>query len=526
VLAVLSKASAVMLPVVLGLAWWWRGGWGLRQVRWLLPFLLVSIAASGWTIWEQKVNSMASGPDWHLSLAQRAVLAGRVVWFYLGKLAWPEPLVFIYPRWEIDAGHWSWWLPAAALVAAAGWLTGRRGGPLRAWFFAGAYFVISLFPVLGFFDVFFFRYSYVADHFQHLASIGPLALAGSGLALLGRRLTNASGAVELLPALVPLGGLALLSWQQTALYRDSMTLWRETTHQNPRAWISRVNLGFQLTTVGRFEEAIAHYRAALELRPGAPEILTNLGGALLQLGRAAEAVPVLEAAVRGNPRMHEAQNALGLALIGTGRRADGRRAYEAALALKPDFVPALYNLAAVFQQEGRADEARPLLEQALRWARDPNSRFAAQRQLGEVLLGLGRPAEAAAALAGALQLKPDQIELREMLALACFQSGDWAEAARQFSQVVASRPDSPEAHNNLGSALVQLGRPAEAVPHFQEALRRQPGFLDARANLAVAYARLGRLSEAQAECELVLRARPDHPVAVRLRAETGQPSPP
>src|SRR5207249_7766138 len=96
-------------------------------------------------------------------------------------------LIFIYPRWEIHSWQWMAYLPllAATLGLIVLWaLPGRAG---RALFFAAAYYVVSLFPVLGFFSVFFFRYSFVSDHFQYLASMGPLALAGAAIAtLLGR----------------------------------------------------------------------------------------------------------------------------------------------------------------------------------------------------------------------------------------------------------------------------------------------------------------------------------------------------
>jgi hypothetical protein len=180
--AILSKSSTVMLPVVLALAWLWKERRpALREAAPLMPFFLVSALASGWTIWEQRFHAGALGADWTLSLPQRVIIAGRDVWFYLGKLAWPHPLVFIYPRWEIDATRLAAYLPVAAAIAASVvlWLQRKRWG--RPALFTLAYFVVSLFPVLSFFNVYYFRFSYVADHFQYLASMGPLALGGAAL---------------------------------------------------------------------------------------------------------------------------------------------------------------------------------------------------------------------------------------------------------------------------------------------------------------------------------------------------------
>src|SRR6266516_5556794 len=102
VLATLSKPSVVMLPVVLALCVWWRRGRiVLKDAVALTPFLFISALASAWTIWEQKFHASAVGPDWAQTWPERLIIAGRAIWFYLGKLVWPHPLIFIYPSWEI-----------------------------------------------------------------------------------------------------------------------------------------------------------------------------------------------------------------------------------------------------------------------------------------------------------------------------------------------------------------------------------------------------------------------------------------
>ncbi|HEX5491742.1 MAG TPA: hypothetical protein VFX07_10825, partial [Candidatus Udaeobacter sp.] len=182
VLATLSKPSVVMLPIVLALCiWWMRGRIRLRDLFSLIPFVLISALASAWTIWEQRFHAHAIGPEWDQTLPERLIIAGKAIWFYAGKLLWPHPLIFIYPRWEIDSSNVVAYLPFLAALAAllVLWFIHANWG--RALFFAAAYYVVSLFPVLGFFTVFFFRYSFVSDHFQYLASMGPLALAGAGI---------------------------------------------------------------------------------------------------------------------------------------------------------------------------------------------------------------------------------------------------------------------------------------------------------------------------------------------------------
>src|SRR5213595_229462 len=200
ILATLSKPSVVMLPIVLALCIWWMR----RKIRWrdalaLAPFALISALASVWTIWEQRFHARAVGPDWAQTFPERLIVAGKAIWFYLGKLLWPHPLIFIYPRWDVDSSKVVAYLPLLAAIAGliALWFTRAKWG--RALFFAAAYHVISLFPVLGFFSVYFFRYSFVSDHFQYLASMGPLALAGAGIVTACRRIA-ASRRLSALPS--------------------------------------------------------------------------------------------------------------------------------------------------------------------------------------------------------------------------------------------------------------------------------------------------------------------------------------
>ena len=133
------------------------------------------------TVWVEHEVTGRKGAKFDLTIVERCLVGGRVIWFYLGKLFWPAHLIFIYPRWQISqAVWWQYLYPAAALVLlTAFWGLRRRWrGPLAGLlFFAG-----MLFPVLGFFNVYYFSYSFVADHFQYLASLGIITLVSAGAA--------------------------------------------------------------------------------------------------------------------------------------------------------------------------------------------------------------------------------------------------------------------------------------------------------------------------------------------------------
>ena len=185
-LAMAAKSSTVILPVALCLcAWWIEGRWRWRNAARAFPVFLLAIAASALSIWTQVLQPATFiDPQWARTWPERLATAGDAVWFYLGKLLWPHPLSSNYPRWQIDAGQWVSYLPLLAVIVILSifWVRRRSGGAgWRACFFAFAYFIVALLPTLGLIDTYIFQYSLVFDHFQYLASIGPLALAGTAL---------------------------------------------------------------------------------------------------------------------------------------------------------------------------------------------------------------------------------------------------------------------------------------------------------------------------------------------------------
>jgi Tfp pilus assembly protein PilF len=459
--AMLSKSSTVMLPAVLALCEWWRktlppsalrrpGGGAWR----LAPFLVLSLAASAWTVWEQKVSSGAQGADWSHGLAARVALAGRVVWFYLGKLAWPEPLTFIYPRWSTEVASLPAWLPLLALLAASLALAGyaRRFATLRAMWFAALAFGALLFPVLGLFDVYFFRFSFVGDHLQYLASMAPLALLGAAVARGAGRRPHLAAAALLLA-----GGA--LTFRQARIYRDDRTLFADTVAKNPAAWMAHNNLSLALLDVGEAEAAIAHARRALELRADYAEAENNLGRALLLAGRPAEAVANFERAHTLDPRDAEAPNNLGAALASLGRHAEARASLETALRLQPTHAGALYNYGLVLGREGDFAGAREKFSAAIAARPDYAE---AHANLGLALAALGRIDEAVPALERALQLAPQSAANLATYGRALAIAGRLEQAAARYEQALALDPTLPEARATLAAIRQQLGRPGAA----------------------------------------------------------------
>jgi Tfp pilus assembly protein PilF len=365
--ALLSKTVTCSLPAVLVLLTWWKTGRVEKRDVWTLTPLFVLGAGLGLaTVWLEKHHVGAEGADWSLSILQRCLLAGRALWFYAGKLIWPHRFAFIYSRWEIDASVWWQYLFgfAAVVVVVALWMLRRRigRGPLVAALVFGG----TLLPALGFFDVFPFRYSYVADHFQYLAGIALIVLVATAGARFCARTGQPGTIVATVGVPILILMLGTLTWKQAGAYRDSEMLWRDTLTKNPDCWLAHNNLGVVLREQGRLQAAIQQYEQALRLKPDSAEAHNNLGTALRQVGKLPEAIGQYEQALRLKPDFAMAHYNLGNALLQAGKPGEAIGQYEQALRLRPDYAEAHLNLGGVLLQLGRSQEAIGHFEQALR----------------------------------------------------------------------------------------------------------------------------------------------------------------
>jgi tetratricopeptide (TPR) repeat protein len=229
---------------------------------------------------------------------------------------------------------------------------------------AAAFFVLTLSPVLGFIMLYTFRYTFVADHYQYLASIGPIALAAAGTATLAAT-WKGSRRLILGSALCVVGILAVLTWHQTKIYYNLETLWRDTLAKNPAAWMANNNLGALLAHQGKLTEAIEQYERALQLKPDFSEAYNNLGNTLADQGKVPEAIQCYKRALELNPSYAEAYYNLGNVLAHQGKLSEAIQHYEWAFQLKPDYAEACYNMGVALQSEGKVAEAIQQFEQAI-----------------------------------------------------------------------------------------------------------------------------------------------------------------
>jgi tetratricopeptide (TPR) repeat protein len=436
-LALFSKTTACTLPAaMLAVLWFKHIPITARRLGSVAPFLVLGIGMGFLTMWWERSHMGTQGGVFTLTAVERLLVASRAVWFYAGKLFWPTQLTFSYPRWHIStADPWAYTWPLACLAAIALIWTARRfiGRGLEC---AAFFYAATLSPVLGFIMLYTFRYTFVADHYQYVASIGPIAFVAAAIVRLAgnqrrRQIAAAIGSGVLLAI------LAALTARQASTYVDAETLWRTTIARNPSSFLARNNLGAILVQTKRLDEAVSEYRHVLAMQPDDADAHYDFANCLVFEGRFTDAIPE----------------------------------YEKALQLKPDHVEAHNSFAALLDQLGRTGDAIGHWEKAV--ALDPHDANA-EEHLGADLLRAGRVEEAVGHFRKVLDLQPGLLAAENNLAwilatcpLDSLRNGPEAVALAQEAD--HAQPNNPDILSTLAAANAEAGRLPDALSIARQA---------------------------------------------------------
>jgi Flp pilus assembly protein TadD len=378
-LALTAKTTACTLPAALLLMLWLKH----KPIKWIrlaqiIPFLVLGAGMGLLAMWWERHHQGTQGKLFAMNFPERLLVASHAFWFYLGKLILPVNLIFSYPRWTINSSD----------PLAYGWLAAcfGLGGTIyffRRWLGRGPevamlLFAATLSPLLGFVMLFTFLYTFVADHYQYVACIGPIALAAAAIVKVFGR---AGG--KLFPAKMFFCGalllaLGTLTWRQCGMYADEETLWQTTIRRNPDSWMARVNLGEFLARNGRVTEAIAEWQKALQIKPDDAFAYYDLGVASSHAGHVEEAVANYQKALELEPDLVKAGNKLAWTLATSPNPAIrdaaksvewAQRANQLTHGADPDV---LGTLAAAEAYAGKFTEAVALIQRAVPLAAGQN----------------------------------------------------------------------------------------------------------------------------------------------------------
>ncbi|MFH1143057.1 MAG: tetratricopeptide repeat protein [Candidatus Eisenbacteria bacterium] len=365
-----------------------------------LPYLLLGVGAAALAGASQggALQTMKSLSEW--GLADRIAQACFGLVFYVGKTLWPSGLVALYelPA-DMDPFAARYVLSYAAVVAGiAALIALRRRMP---WLVvAAAAYAVVLAPVLGFAQS---GPQLVADKYSYISCMSFAVLAGAGFLRLWER-RGAGRWLALVLGLAVTIALLPLTHRQTRVWHNSETLWAHALERGRPTAGAHLNYGIVLQQGGREEEALEHFRRAVEIRPQEGEVWYQLGNALRRARLFAEAEEAYRRAAATMPLKHQAYMNLGILQYSQNRPEEAAVSLQAAV----DNVGPLFGssgftarpyllLGNVLQELGRLPEARRWLEVA---ARFPETRDEARRQL-ETL-----PSSKPAPPAPALQLDP------------------------------------------------------------------------------------------------------------------------
>ena len=491
-LALSAKTTACTLPAALFLILWLQK----KPIYWkrifeILPFVVLGTAMGLLAMWWERYHQGTSRAALtFLSPIARVLVASRAVWFYLSKLIWPSNLTFIYPKWNISPAHlldYIWLVATIAVCIAMYWLRRYAGRSIEV---AAAFFVATLSPVLGFIMLFTFSYTFVADHYQYLACIGPIALASAGVISLAD-LVKQRRAIIFSAALFAVTSLWVLTWRQATMYGDIERLWRATLARNPECWMAHTNLGMVLVQKGQVDEAIVHYRAALQMQPNSWDDEYNLGIALLSKGEVDEGIVHCEKAVAIQPNDPDAQVCLGSALLEKKRIDEAIMHYQKALAMRPDYV-------------------------------------LAQCGLGRALLEKGELDTAIQHFHAALKIQPEHADCHTVLAVALDKKGETIEAIQHYKKALEISPHSLSALTNLAWLLATCSDGSLREGNQALDLASQANQLSGGTNtivlrtLAAAYAESGEFGKAIETDQTAMhlaRVHGDYSFAITLEQE-------
>jgi tetratricopeptide (TPR) repeat protein len=505
--ALMTKTTTISLPPAIALCECQRHGrLGRASGAKLAALLAAGLVPAVFSVWVER--RLAVTPPFLLpTFAERLIVTGRSLWFYFSKIVWPSNLAMIYERSPADAGdplQYGYLLAAAiavwTLVACRRRLPrGAVGGVL--------FFVVTLLPIPWLNINFVLFYSWVADHFAYLPSLGliPVAAAAFHRAVSGWRpaaMAAALGAAVAVPG--------FLTWRQAHIYEDQVALWSHNVRIAPRQPFPYLMLSDLLWKRGEKDEALALTRKTWDLAGNNPMVYYRLGIALAEKEHFAEAVEAYRRALELQPRTAEFNARMASALAGSGDHGKTVEYLRKALELDREMPEAHNNLAASLFAMGRVDEALAHFHEELRL--HPNS-APTHNNLGSALARMGKVDAAAVHLAEAIRLKPDFTDARINLGLLLYRQGRLKDAALHLARGLKEQPDRVDARINLGSALARLGLLDEALQHLGVAVTHAPDSAEAHYNYGVVLRLMKRDPEA------------DRHFAIAKELEHGTPAP-
>ncbi|MEH2156626.1 CHAT domain-containing protein [Nostoc sp.] len=247
----------------------------------------------------------------------------------------------------------------------------------------------------------------------------------------------------------------------------------ESTTDKAEAWF---NQGDVLYSLGLYEQAIALFDKAIEIKHDYHEAWHNRGVALRQLGQYEEANASFKTAFnqqasKFQPQNHVSWCSRGDMLLSLRQYEEAIASYDNAIEFKPEDHNAWYQRGMALYNLGRFEEVIASCDNALKFKPDDHD---AWYKRGNALANLEQYEKAIACWDNALKIKPDYHEAWNARGYALANLEQYEEAIASYDSALKIKPDDHELWHNRGYALDNLGRFEEAIASYDSAIKIKP----------------------------------------------------
>jgi len=467
--ALLSKSISVCFVFIPVLYKWFKDNKvNFREIKISLPLIFIGFLAAINTIYMEFYHVGARGVDWSLSLLGRFILSGRIALFYIYKVCFPFKFMFFYPRWSVDVTIWWQWIFSISVISFLIFLFYYRRHIGRAAIVLFSFYIISIFPALGFFNVYPMIYSFVADHFSYLSMPWLLLLICSSTYFIFDKLSNRFlflksylGKISgwLIFSIIIIS-MCVKSQALTRNYNNIFIFWKDSIAKNPQSWMAYNNLGLAYARAGKDQEAIANYKKSIEINPKYVQAYNNLGLAFGRRGEHKQAIDYYRKALEINPDSAETYNSLGLIYDSLGEFNKARGYYEKSIEIKPNYIYAYNNLGLLYDS-------------------------------------LGQQSKAVVVLIKAIKINSNYAEIYNTLGIVNYHQEKYKEAVSNYQRAIEIDFNFADAYYNLGVVYVSLGEHKKAINNFKKSIEIYPSFAKAYYNLGAVFLRIHQYAKAE-----------------------------
>jgi tetratricopeptide (TPR) repeat protein len=505
-LALLSKATSVVLPLVLILCDYFMGVKIDKKVfakKW--PYYILALLFIGITAYIR-----IAGTDFNrnesLRIFHNIIIASHSIIFYLSKIVAPIRLSVLYPYpyddWTKLPLHF---LILPFVVLGLGILTAYSARYNRKIIFGSGFYLITLLPVLQLIRS---RSAMLAaDHYAYLPLIGIFYLVSEGCVWLFLRKDSAGRIIRLITFFIIIAvvsALVLLTQQRCSKWKDSLTLWNDTLAIYPNMSIAHSQRGLLSFEKRDFEKAKADFEEALV--HGHSYFDKNfriyyhidVGRVFLAQGKVEEAKKIFETIKENYPIKSDVYFNLAECQWRLGKPKEAFALYEKTLQINPYHLKTYISLSILLNAQGKTEEATQLLQNVL--GLDPYY-LDAYKTLISIYKKAGRNKDI-------FLLYKKMVDNNVGYFLAYYTIGNaYCQVNKEklaiplFKKAILLRPESANAYFSLGKAYSLIGKHKEAIRNFTYAIKIRPEFPQAYHNLAISYYALKRYDMAISYCD-------------------------